>query len=194
MLKPGGTGAEPLRRARRAGLGRGLCPGIDLGAGDDADREHRVAGVLVPRAADDLRRPAVAARTGCRSAPSTGPGWHCWACLARSASTSSPRRSGTRPPQSIAPFEYTAMLWAVAIDWVFWDAWPGQPHLAGRRAGDRLRAVPDLAGAAAAPRGGGGRRGGHAGTLTENNRELAGMVAFSSRRGHRPGAPGRDSW
>jgi len=24
----------------------------------------------------------------------------------------------------IAPFEYTAMLWAVAIDWTFWSAWP----------------------------------------------------------------------
>jgi drug/metabolite transporter (DMT)-like permease len=24
----------------------------------------------------------------------------------------------------VAPFEYTAMLWAVGIDWVFWSAWP----------------------------------------------------------------------
>jgi drug/metabolite transporter (DMT)-like permease len=24
----------------------------------------------------------------------------------------------------VAPFEYTAMLWAVAIDWIFWSAWP----------------------------------------------------------------------
>ena len=28
------------------------------------------------------------------------------------------------PASVIAPFEYTAMLWAVAIDWVFWDTWP----------------------------------------------------------------------
>ncbi|MBL8200157.1 MAG: DMT family transporter [Chromatiales bacterium] len=29
------------------------------------------------------------------------------------------------PASVIAPFEYTAMLWAVAIDWVFWSTWPG---------------------------------------------------------------------
>jgi len=28
------------------------------------------------------------------------------------------------PASVIAPFEYTAMLWAVSIDWVFWGAWP----------------------------------------------------------------------
>jgi drug/metabolite transporter (DMT)-like permease len=28
------------------------------------------------------------------------------------------------PASVIAPFEYTAMLWAVAIDWVFWSTWP----------------------------------------------------------------------
>lgn len=28
------------------------------------------------------------------------------------------------PASVIAPFEYTAILWAVAIDWVFWDTWP----------------------------------------------------------------------
>ena len=28
------------------------------------------------------------------------------------------------PASVIAPFEYTAMLWAVGIDWVFWDTWP----------------------------------------------------------------------
>ncbi len=28
------------------------------------------------------------------------------------------------PASVIAPFEYTAMLWAVAIDWIFWGAWP----------------------------------------------------------------------
>ena len=32
------------------------------------------------------------------------------------------------PASVIAPFEYTAMLWAVTIDWVFWDTWPSQ-HL-----------------------------------------------------------------
>ena len=30
------------------------------------------------------------------------------------------------PASVIAPFEYTAMLWAVAIDWVFWDTWPNR--------------------------------------------------------------------
>lgn len=28
------------------------------------------------------------------------------------------------PASVIAPFEYTALIWAVAIDWVFWSAWP----------------------------------------------------------------------
>lgn len=28
------------------------------------------------------------------------------------------------PASVIAPFEYTAMLWAVGIDWVFWNTWP----------------------------------------------------------------------
>lgn len=28
------------------------------------------------------------------------------------------------PASVVAPFEYTAMLWAVGIDWVFWQAWP----------------------------------------------------------------------
>ncbi len=28
------------------------------------------------------------------------------------------------PASVIAPFEYTAILWAVSIDWVFWGAWP----------------------------------------------------------------------
>ena len=28
------------------------------------------------------------------------------------------------PASVIAPFEYTAMLWGVAIDWVFWNTWP----------------------------------------------------------------------
>ena len=28
------------------------------------------------------------------------------------------------PASVIAPFEYTAMLWAVSIDWVFWGTWP----------------------------------------------------------------------
>jgi drug/metabolite transporter (DMT)-like permease len=29
------------------------------------------------------------------------------------------------PASVIAPFEYTALLWAVAIDWVVWSTWPG---------------------------------------------------------------------
>lgn len=28
------------------------------------------------------------------------------------------------PASVVAPFEYTAMLWAVTIDWVFWSTWP----------------------------------------------------------------------
>jgi drug/metabolite transporter (DMT)-like permease len=28
------------------------------------------------------------------------------------------------PPSVVAPFEYTAILWAFAIDWVFWSAAP----------------------------------------------------------------------
>lgn len=30
------------------------------------------------------------------------------------------------PASVIAPFEYTALLWAVSIDWVFWETWPRQ--------------------------------------------------------------------
>jgi drug/metabolite transporter (DMT)-like permease len=29
------------------------------------------------------------------------------------------------PPSVIAPFEYTALLWGVAIDWAFWNTLPG---------------------------------------------------------------------
>ena len=29
------------------------------------------------------------------------------------------------PASVIAPFEYTALLWGVAIDWAFWDVLPG---------------------------------------------------------------------
>ncbi|MEZ5565080.1 MAG: DMT family transporter [Gammaproteobacteria bacterium] len=28
------------------------------------------------------------------------------------------------PASVIAPFEYTALLWAVLLDWIFWSAWP----------------------------------------------------------------------
>jgi len=35
------------------------------------------------------------------------------------------------PASVIAPFEYTAILWAVAIDWVFWNAWPASRIWAG---------------------------------------------------------------
>lgn len=28
------------------------------------------------------------------------------------------------PASLVAPFEYTAMVWAVGIDWVFWNTWP----------------------------------------------------------------------
>jgi drug/metabolite transporter (DMT)-like permease len=35
------------------------------------------------------------------------------------------------PPAVVAPFEYTAILWAFAIDWVFWSATPSSSLLAG---------------------------------------------------------------
>ena len=35
------------------------------------------------------------------------------------------------PASVIAPFEYTAMLWAVAIDWTFWDVLPNNRTLFG---------------------------------------------------------------
>jgi drug/metabolite transporter (DMT)-like permease len=35
------------------------------------------------------------------------------------------------PASVIAPFEYTAMLWAVGIDWVFWAAFPSARILSG---------------------------------------------------------------
>jgi drug/metabolite transporter (DMT)-like permease len=35
------------------------------------------------------------------------------------------------PASVIAPFEYTALLWGVAIDWAFWDILPGGRLLVG---------------------------------------------------------------
>jgi drug/metabolite transporter (DMT)-like permease len=35
------------------------------------------------------------------------------------------------PPSIVAPFEYTAILWAFAIDWVFWAATPSPTLVAG---------------------------------------------------------------
>jgi drug/metabolite transporter (DMT)-like permease len=35
------------------------------------------------------------------------------------------------PASVIAPFEYTALLWGVAIDWAFWDVLPGGRVLTG---------------------------------------------------------------
>lgn len=35
------------------------------------------------------------------------------------------------PASVIAPFEYTALLWGVAIDWAFWDVLPGSRVFAG---------------------------------------------------------------
>jgi drug/metabolite transporter (DMT)-like permease len=35
------------------------------------------------------------------------------------------------PASVIAPFEYTALLWGMAIDWAFWDVLPGARVLAG---------------------------------------------------------------
>jgi drug/metabolite transporter (DMT)-like permease len=35
------------------------------------------------------------------------------------------------PPSVVGPFEYTAILWAFAIDWIFWSASPSLSLLAG---------------------------------------------------------------
>jgi drug/metabolite transporter (DMT)-like permease len=35
------------------------------------------------------------------------------------------------PASVIAPFEYTALLWGVAIDWTFWNVLPGSKVLLG---------------------------------------------------------------
>ncbi|HMD73788.1 MAG TPA: DMT family transporter [Steroidobacteraceae bacterium] len=35
------------------------------------------------------------------------------------------------PPSVVGPFEYTSMLWAFAIDWIFWSAQPTAALLAG---------------------------------------------------------------
>ncbi len=35
------------------------------------------------------------------------------------------------PPSVVGPFEYTAILWAFAIDWIFWSASPSVSLLAG---------------------------------------------------------------
>jgi drug/metabolite transporter (DMT)-like permease len=35
------------------------------------------------------------------------------------------------PPSVVGPFEYTSILWAFALDWLFWSAVPGPTLLAG---------------------------------------------------------------
>jgi drug/metabolite transporter (DMT)-like permease len=35
------------------------------------------------------------------------------------------------PPSVVGPFEYTSLLWAFAIDWIFWSASPSASLLAG---------------------------------------------------------------
>ena len=35
------------------------------------------------------------------------------------------------PPSVVGPFEYTALLWGFAIDWIFWSASPSRPLLIG---------------------------------------------------------------
>jgi S-adenosylmethionine uptake transporter len=39
--------------------------------------------------------------------------------------------SRTAPPATIAPLEYTALLWAFALDWLWWSAVTDAPLLAG---------------------------------------------------------------
>jgi drug/metabolite transporter (DMT)-like permease len=35
------------------------------------------------------------------------------------------------PPSVVGPFEYTAILWAFAIDWIFWSASPSATLVIG---------------------------------------------------------------
>ena len=35
------------------------------------------------------------------------------------------------PASLVAPYEYTAMIWAVGIDWIVWQVLPGARMLAG---------------------------------------------------------------
>jgi drug/metabolite transporter (DMT)-like permease len=35
------------------------------------------------------------------------------------------------PPSVVAPFEYTSILWAFGIDWLFWSATPTSSLVAG---------------------------------------------------------------
>ena len=35
------------------------------------------------------------------------------------------------PPSVVGPFEYTALLWGFAIDWIFWSASPSRPLVIG---------------------------------------------------------------
>lgn len=35
------------------------------------------------------------------------------------------------PPAVVAPFEYTALLWGIGIDWTFWGVWPSARVLLG---------------------------------------------------------------
>jgi drug/metabolite transporter (DMT)-like permease len=35
------------------------------------------------------------------------------------------------PPSAVGPFEYTSLLWAFALDWIFWSASPSASLLAG---------------------------------------------------------------
>ena len=35
------------------------------------------------------------------------------------------------PPAVVGPFEYTSILWAFAIDWIFWSAAPSLSLIVG---------------------------------------------------------------
>ena len=35
------------------------------------------------------------------------------------------------PPSVVSPFEYTCILWAFAIDWIFWSATPSTTLVLG---------------------------------------------------------------
>ncbi len=87
--------------------------------------------------------------------------WRDWPPIQRRASTGvivGDRRAGcarqvhlltlafrSAPASMIAPFEYTALLWGVVIDWLAWDTLPSAARLHRRRYRGAERVVPDLA-------------------------------------------------
>ena len=61
----------------------------------------------------------------------TGPGLQESASPAGSRSISLTEAFRLAPASLVSPFEYTAMIWAISIDWFVWQALPGARMLAG---------------------------------------------------------------